>query len=124
MRRSRLLLIYQSTLWDLQQWIQFRCQHKREALANYGKEVIAALANFYGYPSLRKLQLVDPDKLIGHYEGFKEFVFKKKLEWETKHESDLETVKACLNAKEKKKATLSSTTGSEKLQPLIKTLNL
>ena len=55
-----------------------------------------------------KTQLVDPDKLIGHYEGFKKFVFKKKLEWETKHESDLETAKACLNGEKKKKATLSS----------------
>ena len=27
---------------------------QEEALANYGKEEIAALANFYGYPSLGK----------------------------------------------------------------------
>ena len=116
-------MIYQSTLYDLQQWIKLRCQHKREVLGNYGKEAFAALANFYGYlsQSLGKPQLVDPDKLIGQYEGFKEFFFKKKLEWETKHESDLKTVKACLNAKEKKKATLSSI---YRRPPLIKTLNL
>ena len=95
-----------------------------EVLANYGKEEIAALANFYGYLSLGKPQLVDPGKLIGQYEGFKKFVFKKKLEWDTKHESDLETAKARLNAKEKKKASLSSIYSKGKLQRLIKTLNL
>ena len=110
-----MLLIYQSTLWNLRQLIQLRCHNKREALANYGKEEIAALANFYGNPSLRKSQLVDPDKLIGQYEDFKEFVFKKKLEWETKHESDLETAKSCLKAEEKKKATLSSLYSKRKI---------
>ena len=82
------------------------------------------MANFYGYlsQSLGKPQLVDPDKLIGQYEGFKEFVFKKKLEWETKHESDLETAKACLNAKEKKKATLSSTYRKRKITTLDKNI--
>ena len=66
------------------------------------------MANFCGYPSFGKPQLVNPDRLIGQYEGFKEFFFKKILEWETKHESDLETAKACLNGEEKKKASLSS----------------
>ena len=95
---------------------------QEEALANYGKEEIAALANFYGYPSLGKPQLVNPDKLIGPYEGFKKFVFKKKLEWEKKHESDLETAKACLNAKEKKKATLSSIYNKRKIATLDKNI--
>ena len=109
-------------MWDLQQWIQLRCQHKREALANYGKEDFAALANFYGYPSLGKPQLVNPNKLIGQYKGFKEFVFKKKLEQERKHEPDLETAKACSNAKEKKKATLSSIYRKRKITTLDKNI--
>ena len=95
--------------------MQLRCQHKREPLINYGTEEIAALANFYGYPSFRKPQLIDPDKLIDQHKGFKEFVFKKKLEWETKHESDLETAKSCLKAEEKKKATLSSLYSKRKI---------
>ena len=37
---------------------------QKEAVANYGKKEIAALANFYGQPSLGKPQLVNPDKLI------------------------------------------------------------
>ena len=97
---------------------------QEEALTNYGKKEIAALANFYGYPSLGKPQLVDPDKLIGQCEGFKKFAFKKKLEWETKHESDLETAKACLNAEEKKKATLSSIYSKRKIATLDKNINL
>ena len=71
-----------------------------------------------------KTQLVDPDKLIAHYEGFKKFVFKKKLEWETKHESDLETAKACLNGEKKRKPPCLLYRVNEKLQPFIKTLNL
>ena len=51
--------------------------------------------------------MINPEKLINQYEGFKKFVFKKKLEWETKHELDLETAKAHLNAEEKRKTTLS-----------------
>ena len=97
---------------------------QEEALTNYGKKEIAALANFYGYPSLGKPQLIDPDKLKGQYEGFKKFVFKKKLEWETKHESDLETAKARLNAEEKKKATLSSIYSKRKIATLDKNINL
>ena len=95
---------------------------QKEALANYGKEEIAALANFYGYPSLGKPQLVDPNKLIGQYKGFKKIPFKKKLELETKHESDLETAKACLNAEEKKKATLSSIYSKRKIATLDKNI--
>ena len=117
-----MLLIYQSTLWNLQQWIQLRCQNKREALANYGNEEIAALDNFHGNPSLRKPQLVDPDKLIGQYKDFKEFVFKKKLELETKYESDLETAKVCLKAEEKKKAILSSLYSKRKISTLDKNI--
>ena len=95
---------------------------QEEALADYGKEEIAALANIYGYPFLGKPQLVDPDKLIGQYETFKKFVFKKKLEWETKHKSDLETTKACLNVKEQKKATLSSIYSKRKIATLDKNI--
>ena len=84
-----------------------RMPEKEEDLATYAKDEIASLANFYGYPSLCKLQMIDLEKLINQYEGFKKFVFKKKLEWETKHELDLETAKARLNAEEKRKATLS-----------------
>ena len=94
---------------------------QEEALANYGKEEIAALANFYGCPSLGK-PLLDPDKLIGEYKGFKKFVFKKRLEWETKHESDLETAEAHLNAKEKKKASLSSIYSKQKIPTLDKNI--
>ena len=65
---------------------------------------------------------MDADKLIGQYESFKKFVFKKKLEWETKHESDLETGKARLNAEEKKKATLSSIYSKRKISNLDKNI--
>ena len=95
---------------------------QEEALANYGKEETAALANIYGYPFLGKPQLVDPDKLIGQYEAFKKFVFKKKLEWETKHKSDLGTAKARLNAEEQKKATLSSIYSKRKIGTLDKNI--
>ena len=97
---------------------------QEEALANYGKEEIAALANFYGYLSLGKPQLVDPGKLIGQCEGFKKFVFKKKLEWDAKHESDLETAKAHLNAEENRKPPFLLYIVNEKLQRLIKTKSL
>ena len=53
---------------------------QEEALAYNGREEIAALVNFYGYPSFGNPQLIYPDKLLGKYEGFKKFVFKKKLE--------------------------------------------
>ena len=53
---------------------------QEEALAYNGREEIAALVNFYGYPSFGNPQLIYPDKLLGKYEGFNKFVFKKKLE--------------------------------------------
>ena len=95
---------------------------KEEDLATYAKDEIASLANFYGYPSLCKPQMIDPEKLINQYEGFKKFVFKKKLEWETKHELDLETAKACLNAEEKGKANLSSMYSKRKIETLDKSI--
>ena len=50
---------------------------QEEALANYGKEEIAALANFYGYPPLGKPQHVDPDKLIGHTKASRNLSLKR-----------------------------------------------
>ena len=44
------------------------------------------------------------------------------MEWETKHESDLETARAYLNPKEKKKPPCLLFTVNEKLQLLIKNI--
>ena len=66
--------------------------------------------------------MIDPEKLINQYEGFKKFVFKQKLELETKHELDLETAKARLNAQEKRKATLLSMYSKRKIATLDKSI--
>ena len=99
-----------------------RMPEKEEDLATYAKDEIASLANFYRYPSLCKLQTIDREKLINQHEGFKKFVFKKKLEWETKHELDLEMTKACLNAEEKRKATLLLMYSKRKITTLDKSI--
>ena len=99
-----------------------RMPEKEEELATYAKDDIASLADFYRYPSLCKPQMIDPEKLINQYEGFKKFVFKKKLEWETKHELNLETAKARLNAEEKRKSTLPSMYSKQQIATLDKSI--